>query len=422
MSIKAGELLHVGNQVVLDRVQTAGGALNIPIEKIYELGNYQTVGQVRDIPDLTFNLESIDASAELEALLTNNDFATDAAGTEYVISNWLPMDVAGQFKAGRSAAAGGGEEFEIIGGVAVPYLALESLSYRFGLRDNAGQTATLRGDGLFYGTGGVVIQEVAGAGTANQDIILSTDGGVTDDDAVKEYNGDLVNGTRYALSVTLVNEGKRLSVGNDFTEAVDAPLAGNVTLTVLEAVAVTETIRIVYLTDNATPLTYAQAVHAAQSATRPAAVKGKDIEIRVGGVALTDRWSSVQSVQVDYRVNLERDEEMGNSQIVDQDYDVPEVTGTVQIKPRDFAEFMERIHQISNVPSGEVVGPNTSQALSMDVIIHSPEDGSVLKTLHVPDARFTLPGYTGRVQQKQTFDLAFDSDSGQLSAFKGARP
>lgn len=422
MAIKAGELVHVGNQVVLDRIQSGGAGLNIPIEKIYELGNYQTVGQVRDIPDLTFNLESIDASAELEALLVGSDYDIDSAGTEYVISNWLPIDVAGQFKRGRRAAAGGGEEFEVVGGAAAPFLALESLSYRFGLRDNAGQTATLRGDGLFYGAGGVVIQEVAGSGVAGQTIVLSHDGGTTDDDSVKEYNGDSVNGTRYALSVSLVNAAERLSVGNDYAETADTPLAGNVTITVTDAVDVTETIRIVYLTGNATPLTYAQAVHAAASATRPAAVKGKDIEVRIGGTAVTDRWSSIQSVNLDYRVNLERDEEMGSAQVVDQDYDVPEVSGTIQIKPRNFEEFLTRLYQISNVADGEVIGAQTSQPLSMDVIIHSPEDGSVLKTLHTPDARFQLPGYTGRVQQKQTFDLPFDSDSGQLSVFKGARP
>ena len=53
--------------VVIDRAQTAGpGQLNIPTQKIYELGNYKSVSTIRDTPDLTFNLESFDVSTEIE--------------------------------------------------------------------------------------------------------------------------------------------------------------------------------------------------------------------------------------------------------------------------------------------------------------------------------------------------------------------
>ena len=38
-----------------------------------------------------------------------------------------------------------------------------------------------------------------------------------------------------------------------------------------------------------------------------------------------------------------------------------------------------------------------------------------IKRLHVPDARFTLPGFTARVQQKSTVTLNFESDEGTLS-------
>jgi hypothetical protein len=45
MAIKGGQIIHAGNGVaVIDRIQTAGpGQLNIPTEKIYELGNYKSV-------------------------------------------------------------------------------------------------------------------------------------------------------------------------------------------------------------------------------------------------------------------------------------------------------------------------------------------------------------------------------------------
>lgn len=51
MSIRGGQILHVANQFVVDRIQTGGpGTLNIPQEKVFELGNYRSVGIVRDSP------------------------------------------------------------------------------------------------------------------------------------------------------------------------------------------------------------------------------------------------------------------------------------------------------------------------------------------------------------------------------------
>src|SRR4051812_46545550 len=101
MSVKSGELLHVGNQVLIDRAQSAGpGNLNVPTEKIYELGNYQTVATIRDIPDLSFSLESLDVSAEIESILTGASFSGMADGTALDLSACQPLDVASQFKMG----------------------------------------------------------------------------------------------------------------------------------------------------------------------------------------------------------------------------------------------------------------------------------------------------------------------------------
>jgi hypothetical protein len=137
MPIKGGDLIHVGNQVLLDRAQTAGpGQVNIPSDKIYELGNYQSVGTVFDIPDLSFPVESFDASAEMESMIVGKDFATDADGTEYDLNKNLPVDIVSQFKTGKPPT----NPFDVAVGVNVPALSLESVSYRFGLSDNASQT------------------------------------------------------------------------------------------------------------------------------------------------------------------------------------------------------------------------------------------------------------------------------------------
>lgn len=409
MAVKGGDLIHVGNQVLMDRAQTAGpGQVNIPQDKIYELGNYQAVGTVFDIPDLSFPLESFDASAELEAMLVGKNFATDVAGTEYDINTCLPIDVASQFKKGKTSSS----PFEIEVGVAVPYLTLESLSYKFGLQENASQSISLKGDSIFYTPGSIYIQEATGSNTANQVVALTN--------PAYPYNGDVVNGVRYALAVTL-KSGKRLQHGIDYSETVTgAGTTKTVTVTVFAAVAASDKIRVSYSSD--TVASYPQVSHAVASATRPAAIRGRNIKVFVGGTDITDVWTGVQSFSLDWKVNLERDLEFGNSEVVSQDYEVPDVTGSIDLKPRNATDLYNRIAQIAGAASlTEVVGALQQAILPLDIVLYSPTDGTVLKTLYVPDARLTVPGYSGRVQQKLTTTFNFTSDSGVLKVYKGAR-
>jgi hypothetical protein len=410
MPIKGGDLIHVGNQVLLDRAQTAGpGQVNIPSDKIYELGNYQSVGTIFDIPDLSFPVESFDASAEMESLIVGKDFATDAEGTEYDLNKNLPVDIVSQFKNGRAAVA----PYDVAVGVNVPALSLESVGYRYGLSDNASQTMTLKGDSIFYTPGSAYIQEVAGTNTANQTITL--------DHSAYPYKGDVVNGTRYALAVTL-KSGKRLKLGSDYTEApTGAGTTKAVTVTILDKVAATDKIRVSYASD--TIAVYPQASHAVASATRPAAIRGKHIRVFIGGHDITDQWTGVQSFTADWRVTLDRDLEFGNSEVVSQDYDVPAVTGSIDFKPRDPQQLYTRIAQVAGAGSRtEVVGALQQAILPLEIVLYSPQDGTPLKTLAIDDARLTVPGYSGRVQTKLTVTFNFESDGGLLKVYKGARP
>lgn len=408
MAIKAGELIHVGNDVLVDRLQSAGpGDINIPTERIFELGNYETLATVRDIPDLQFPMESLDASAKMEAMLLGRDWAADPDGQEYDIGKVLTLDVAGQFKPGRLAT----DPYDIVASVVVPYLMPESLSYDFGISDNASQSVQFRGDGLFYATGSAYIQTAAGTGAADQEITLEND--------PIPYEGDPVQGTRYALGVTIKETNRRLFAGTDYTETDDG--TGTVTITIHEAVPTDETIRIVYQSN--VTATYPQESHPEDSAARPAAIKGRDIEVRIGGNTVSDRWSGVQSFSCEWRAEIDRDQEFGNQQVVSMDFDVPTVEGSVDLRARDTQELLKRIKQQAGMAedADQIVGPFQSTPLPMDILLHSPEDGSVLKTIHVPDARFTLPGYQGQTEQKMDVSFSFESDGGRLLVYKGER-
>jgi hypothetical protein len=402
VAIKAGSIIFQAGTAVLDRLQNVGpGQVNIARTKIFEVGNYNGVGSIADIPDVSFSAESFDCSTEMEAILTGHDFTALTAGQQLKPALALPFDVVSPFLPAASAAT----PTVTVGSVAIPYLTLESLSYKYGISENAAQTATLKGSDVYYTpVGNSYTEEFTGSGSAGQTCAVAHTAVV--------YNGDTTSGARYALSVSL-SDGTRLTYGSDYTETGGATLVVHV----VDAVSASLSIRVTYAS-TATG-TYAAGVHAPESATRPAALRGRNIEVYVGGELLANRWTSVQSVAVDWKVTLDRNLEFSNPNVVSMDFDVPDLTGSIDLKARDYDELYTKIRTIAGVTSGEVAGPLTTAPLEVLIKLLSPTNGSVLKQLYIPDARFNLPGYSARVQQKLTSTFSWTSDTGDLTIIHG---
>jgi hypothetical protein len=403
VSIKAGQILHDAHGFVVDRIQTGGvGNLNIPEEKIYELGNFSTVATVRDIPDLTFDMESLDVSTEIEALVTGVDPTAVVDGDEFDYLDAKPLYVISPFKAGQGL-------FNIVRGLVIPHLTLENVTYRFGVRANATQSFSLRCDSIYYVPGTPYYEEFTGDGsTATFNLahtaILYEEG--ADDIYVLGLCAEYTDGTY-----------RRLFFGEDYTNTATS-------FTLLDPAGDTPAgtvIRCVY--GSATSTNYPQTVHQGVS-VKPAAVRGKDIDVYVGTSDATptfSRWTGVQSFEVSRRVNLDNDEEFGNTHFVAQDYDTAEVSGSVTVRPRDPADLWDKIHQVADVATNRVVGPLTSVFLPVEIRISDPDTGDRVKTLYIPDARFTVPGIQGRVQQKTEVTFNFSSDGGTLLVYSGNR-
>ncbi len=402
MAIKAGQILHTGKGFVIDRIQSAGvGNVNIPEEKIYELGNYQTVATVRDIPDLSFDLESFDMSTEIEALLLNLDPTTVIDGDEFDFASHVPIDIISPFKAGSGA-------FNIVKGLAVPYLTLERATYRFGLRQSATAQFTLRGDSIYYIPGSPYYQEFSNTGI----------GTYTFTNAAIEYveSGDSFYGLSVCLRDSTSSAYKRLFLGDDYTNT-----SADITL-LADLSATYDTVCVVY--GSATADTYSQSVHQNVS-VKPAGVRGRNIDVYVSDGAATPtytRWTGVQSAELTRSVNIENDEEFGNSKFVASDYDTAEVTGSIGIKAVDADELWEKVAAVSNVATNKIVGPHSSIPLEVEVQVSDPDTGDIVKTVYCPDARFTIPGVQGRVQTKLETTFNFTSDSGTLLVYSGQRP
>lgn len=487
MSIKAGSILQIGRTIVLDRIQAGGpGQVSIPEEKVRELGNFNSVGTVLDTPDVTYSLDSIDATCELEALLVGGDGTSDAAGTEYDLALCKPLDILGQFKPDKTAVA----PFDIVGCAIAPYVMPESLEYRFGLNENGSVSGSMRGDSIYYNLGSAYTDVIGGPsktvavskkklltnvatltvaeghginegesftvasvgvpfnGTftatattvntisyavTNADIAEVTATGTVAraavtvasatpyplDHLVYPYNGDSTTGLRYTLSVS-DSLGQRYRLGVDYTETptgAGVSKAVSITLTGTQLPGAGQSLYVTYASSEAA--SYPQLVHAAESAVRPSAVRGRNVVVKVGGVV----WTDVQSVSASWRLQLDSDKELGNDQVVARDYDEADVSGSVQIKPRSVASLMAKLKDITGVATTtEVMGALQRAQLTVEIILYSPIDGSVLKTIYCPDAKFLLPGFSGRVQQKTTFDINFTSQGGILKVYKGAKP
>ena len=447
MSIKAGAILFDADGFVIDRIQTGGpGSLNIPEEKIYEVGNWQSVGTVYDIPDLSFDVESFDVAPELEYVIVGDD-PVDPTSTEIDFQNAQPIDILSPFKSARNA-------YDIINGVIVPYLTLERASYSFGVGSNATQSFTFRGDSIYYTPGQPIMERVAAtANDGTQAIVYTYDnalayegsgtteyllnftafktvGGTT---TYKRYyaedmTGDSATGFTIPASINSVANGwdyyqfcyasDGTTAGPDYTQDVHAT-AGAAYSEAGEAGPLgtgTE-----YATPGASPWA---------GGTKPAAVRAKDIDIytstddpATNGVTAGTwtRLTGVQNFEATWSVTLENDEELGNSRYVDQDYDTPDVNGSMTIKAFDVADLFSKIQTVTGITDPtEVLGPNITDPIRTKVVINDPADpGTAIKTIYIPESRYQVPGMSAQVQTKLESQFDWVSDTGDFKVYKG---
>lgn len=398
MTIKAGKFVTIADDVLISRLQNTGpGNLGIPEEKIYEVGNQETVATLRDVPDLTWDMESWDMTTSLEERLLGLT-SSPSAGYEFDFNNAKPMDVVGLFKS---------PTFTSIFGIAAPYLNLDSLSYRFAVRQSSSETATLRGDSIYYVPGTAYSEVFAAAGVGPYTF---TNGPSI---VTRESGDDL-----YAYCVTLFESDgtvTRLFIGDDYTNDANG-------FTLTTAAPVGSTIHAVY--GSTTTRALPQSIHP-DVADVPAAVRGRDIDIYISDGAATPqliRWRGVQSVEVNRRVTIEREEELGNPHTVSSEYDVPDVNGTLTMRPGDADYLRERIAQVTNTPLNETANALSAQPLEMEIVIRHPDTGAVLKTLYVEDARFQPPATPFRANSTLEVQFPWQSDGGRLLVYKGARP
>jgi hypothetical protein len=393
MAIKGGQILHVaGGGFIVDRIQTGGvTGINVNEERLEELGNYEAIGTIRDIPDLTFEIESYDVTTEMESVITGGD-NMEVAGTEFLLTAAVPLDIISPYKTSNLFTV---DDLSVV----VPTLYLESASYSMSLTDPMTTTWGFRGDSVFYVPGSGFRESFNGDGVETSFSFANT-----------ALASTIAGDTYYALAAYV--DGVKQRLGTDFTNTdagvdfTDPPPIG--------------TGNVVLVYGSATQSTFNQTVH---NTTDPAGVRGRDIQIQLGdGMGAYTDWFGVQSVNVDWSVTLERDEEFNNPVVVAQDFDVPEVSGSVTMKPQDVGALIGQIQSIAGIAATDIANATQDPPELEFRAVIKDNVGATMKTLSVLDSKWTMPSLQGNVGAKLETDFTFSSSAGVLSIFKGAMP
>lgn len=420
MSVPAGSILTIGGLNVIDRLQDAGlQDPKVPTETVRETGNNLVVGKVLEEPDFSFKMSSLDVSCDMLALL-NGKHGTitaaegpshgDAAGTEYHWETCGFINLTSPWK--RNTGTEGGN---IEAGVIVPTLFPKSLSYKFGVKDNATQEVTLQSGAYFMAEDYPMEEFAAGNGTtasfetAEECNVYKVGGhGST------EYQwifGVLVNGVIQIKGVDYVEEGG----------AEPGKTATKVKIKFAKPPANAAVIRFCYF--SVKPHALAQAVNAGTGIT-PAAVRGRDIEVLLGnpgGSPVTLRGVQDISLQATWTGDIQR--ELGNQEVIGNTAIGTDCNGSISIEPKEIKALYAALQEMLGVESTEIFGAINQYPIPLTIVIRNPTNrGEILKSIFVSDALFQPPGETAKVNTSVVFPISWESELGTFTEVKGQLP
>lgn len=418
MSIRAGNILLIGGNNVVDRLQSHGlGDVRVPVDVIRETGNPDIVDKVPTEPDFTFSMESLDVTTEMEAFLSGKvggsgsaaaPGATDPDGTEYSFKDFKFLNIPSPWKDEASGSAG-----VVAAGHLVPSFYCRRIRYRFGITENATQEAELAGGAFYYGRFAPVEQVETGDG--------ATTAFVTNDVAVRFREGGEA-GTTFRSVFGVIVDGVPQIRDVDYTLTGGGPAATATvaTVTFTEAPAAGAQVRFAYFTTAAR--SWPKPVHAS-TINKPAAVRGRNIcvALSIDGGAFV-KVGAVQGFELEASVDGEVEREFCNEEIIGFTVNGRDVNGSLTVRSRDVDSFFDLLRDISGVDTNEeVVGWLNQKQVRLRTEIQNPRNpAQILKTLLVDDAVFQMPGTPARVNAATDFALRYESRDGTYRAIKGA--
>lgn len=412
MSIRAGSILHLSGNNVIDRIQQAGlGNVNLPIETIREVGNREVVDKIPQEPDFTFTMQDLDVSTDIMAWLTGAapggsasaaaPGASDPNGTRYDFLDCVMVNIPSPWKDPTTGSAG-----VVEAGHLIPGYYPTKVSYNFGVTDNASQTVELAGGSFYYGKGAPKEQTFTGDG--------STDTFETDEPAVHTRRGG-AEGATFRSVFGVIVDGELQTEGVDYEVTGGAEWPGTAaTIAFTNAPDNGADIRVAYFTS--TEHAFPQSVHAS-TLTKPGAVRGRNIRVMVDGV----RVGGIQTATLEATVEGEVERELGTEDITGRVVNGTDCNGTVTIRSKNKDAFFTVMKQITGIDGEkEVFGWFNNNTVKLEIQIENPKNPSqIIKTLLVEDAKFQPPGTPAQVNQATDFAFNFSSVAGTFAEVKG---
>jgi hypothetical protein len=409
MSIRAGDILHVGGQNVIDRIQQAGlPNATVPTEVIREVGNNNVVDNIPTEPDFTFQMQSFNTGTELMAFFTGASGgqasgafpgSADPEGTEYAWANCGFVNIASPWKDPATGSAG-----KVEAGYLIPAYYPTKYSLQFGVTENAQQTAELSG-GSYYFAQAAPVEEKFTAGGGKEFI--------TTDPTVKYRKGGGEGELLRNVFGVLV-DGDLQTEGEDFE--VIGGSGSPATVKFFIAPVSGADIRVAYFTTAAKA--FPDSVHASTQVL-PGAVRGRNIIIEVN----TKKVGGGQTFTMDASVEGEVERELGTEDIISYVVKGFATSGTFTVRPKDKDAFFRLMTQLTGVAENEVYGWFNDHTVKLDVKIQNPKNpAKILKTIRIGDAKFQPPGENAQVNSATDFAVAYSSVAGTFSEFKGEAP
>jgi len=366
----------------------------MPTTNVQELGNPLLAGQTTDIPEVTATFQAMDVSVKVFATLTGNDPAA------YPVNGVSITDLG---------------EVDLIGIVKDKSIADYVKSIHL-------QKAQVTGFTFTYSVDGESTEEYTVSAAEKRwfkhDIVVRTFSAVASPTAALAYNPPALKNGEYCLSVILD--------GDYLEEVTGAPASGEYSYnTVTQQVHFSPLgtrLVVVYHVD--TGLNNWSDV---SDSTIPAAVRGKNVPVRITASGVTTAIDRVQSVTIRGTFPNTVVKEMGNLSVVGTVIQVPEVTGDITVLDTDLE--LIALFATGDIDNADVEYRScefTASGISLEVQIQDPTEGcgvgvaTVLKAVYIPSLTLTSEGHTTNVGGNASQTFAFKSTDSQCVVYSGA--
>jgi hypothetical protein len=372
------------------RVQRLSLNTDIPTTTVYELGNSSSVGDAKDVPNVTLSFSAFDVGVKIFSALTGTDpdnFPSEGVG----VSSLGEMDAIIYIKSATAS--------DYVKTIHARKLQIRDFSYSYSLDGEATEDYTAVGSDKRLFAYDIIVDKFT-EGTTSFTLTQTP---------IQLSNGN------YARSVILD--------GEYLLEVADTPGTGEYSVsgtTLTTGDSRTAQCLVVY---HANPA--GSNWTDVGDTSLASAVRGKDINIVLAGSDLL----RVQSVTINGNLNPTAVREMGNKQgIAGYTRQVPTIEGTLTVLDTD-TELANLLINGATTTSGVVewgVGEGcVASGVSLEIQIEDPCDTTspytVLKTIYLDSISPTGDAYSVNVNQDLQYTIPFKSTTSTLTVYSGAK-